>query len=85
MKLIARPFAWRVKKGYLAVDPTLPLRGENGRTKAEKAATVGCELGGDLNRLSDKSPDIGGGGCQASCRMKVVYQAAFLRVSNSLF
>ncbi len=25
------------------------------------------------------------GGCQASCRMKVVYQAAFFRVSNSLF
>ena len=25
-----------------------------------------------------------GGGCQASCRMKVVYQAAFLRVPASL-
>lgn len=38
MKLIARFFSWLVKKGYLAIDPTLSLRGEDGRTKAEKAA-----------------------------------------------
>jgi hypothetical protein len=38
-----------------------------------------------LNREFTAAEPDRGGGCQASCRMKVVYQAAFLRVSNSLF
>ena len=38
MQWLARLFAWLHNKGYLSVDPSAPLRGETGMTKAQRIA-----------------------------------------------